>query len=225
MLDRIQRNLRRVHEQIAASAKRACREPSDITLICVTKSVWLDEIRCLYELGERNFGENRVDVMLEKMDALDDLSINWHLIGHLQRNKVSRLAKSNKQFAAIHSIESIALMDTIEKHHFYTKAFLEVNVADEESKYGVKLSEVEDFVKYIKNTACITLQGLMTMAPICTNQEHSRHWFKQLREIRNKIQDIYKYEKLDLSMGMSQDFEIAIEEGSTYVRVGSALFE
>ena len=208
-----------VIKRMAAACERAGRDPSEVKLVAVTKGHTLDEIRrVLLDNGHCYLGENRIQEWRDKAQALEAEDIEWHLIGNLQRNKV----KYCLPFSLIHSLNSVRLADELQKqgakkNHVF-KTLIEVNVADEASKLGISPEEAEDLAAYVKTLSHVQAEGLMTIAPYVHNPDEVRHYFAQLRKLRDKLS------LRELSMGMSGDFEVAVEEGATIVRVGSALF-
>lgn len=224
-LETIKHNLSVVQQNVAAACRRCNRAPEEVTLVAVTKTVGVTEIQALMQLGIRDFGENRVAVAAEKADMITAEDVNWHLIGHLQRNKVPAIHSSIK---SIHSVESLKLIKVLAKEAKKRgqdfNLFLEVNISGEESKYGISPSEAASFVAAIKEAGGLNLLGLMTMAPFTAKAEDTRPVFRGLKELQLGLQDELKIELPYLSMGMSNDYEVAIEEGATHIRVGSALF-
>lgn len=222
----IQENILKVREKVREAALRIGRNPDDITIIAVSKTVSPERIRMAYECGIVDFGENRVQELREKTDILD-LKCNWHLIGHLQTNKVKYIIGKVK---LIHSLDSIGLAEEIQKRAkaagLKVNALVQVNVAGEETKHGIKPKDAIGFVKEVAQMENIRIKGLMTIAPLVENPEEVRWVFADLRKL---LIDIRK-ENIDnidmdyLSMGMSNDFEVAIEEGANLVRIGTAIF-
>ncbi len=208
-------NLASVHFRVEAACVRSGRAPSDVTLIAVTKTVGSEEVRALHALGVSDFGENRVQDGLPK--ALEIPEARWHFIGSLQRNKVR---KALSGFSVIHSVDSAELAEQVARVAAETawrgEVLVEVNVAGEGQKGGIPLAETEGFVRGLQG---LKVSGLMTMAPLDADPEKARPAFRKLRELRDALGLRH------LSMGMSQDFEVAVEEGATMVRVGTALFE
>ncbi|HOX39477.1 MAG TPA: YggS family pyridoxal phosphate-dependent enzyme [Candidatus Brocadiia bacterium] len=227
-LNRLKENLAAVRNRIADACARCGRSPDSVRLVAVCKTVGPDAVRALYDLGQLDFGENRVQTGLPKIAALKDLrEIRWHMIGHLQRNKAK---KTIQEFRMIHSVDSEPLAAEIAARagecRMTMPAMLEVNVSGEESKFGVKCADVAPLAGRIRRMDGIRLEGLMTMAPFTDDMEVCRGVFRTLRELRDSINaDGDEPFMTELSMGMSQDFEIAVEEGSTCVRIGTALFE
>ncbi len=225
-----QKNLKENYEKILArireAAARSGRDPGEIKLIAVSKTVTADKVKAAFDAGIMDFGENRVQELCDKTDILD-IECNWHLIGHLQTNKVKYIAD---RVSMIHSLDSLELAHEIQKRAQKAgrriDVLVQVNVAGEESKFGIKPEETLDFVKAASKLENIRIRGLMTIAPMAENPENIRWVFANLRKL---LIDIGK-ENIDninmdyLSMGMSNDFEIAIEEGANMVRIGTALF-
>lgn len=206
---------------MADAATRAGRSPADVRLIAVSKTFPLDLIRAAYDAGQRDFGENRVQELLQKMETAGDLDIRWHLIGHLQSNKAR---KAVQLFDVVQSVDSIGLARRLERicdeqGRDELSVFVQVDLAREETKAGIPEDELPELVEYLKTCRRLKLDGLMLLPPFFDNVEDVRPYFKRLREIRDDI-----IPDGELSMGMSHDFEIAIEEGATVVRVGTAIF-
>ena len=225
----IAQNLAHVKQRIEESAKRSGRNPKEINLICVTKSVGTDQLRQALALGVTDIGENRVNDALSKFDGLGVLSVGlrWHMIGHLQTNKVR---KCLKVFNTIHSLDSLRLAIELSRQAKEVKkhidCFVEVNVSGEDVKYGIRPGDACSFIKEVSQLSNLHVKGLMTMAPFSEVQEDARPYFKSLSTLRDDLlkEDIPNTDIRELSMGMTQDFEVAIEEGATYVRIGTALF-
>ena len=222
----LKENLQEVEERIQASCLRAGRDRSEVTLVAVSKTKPAEMLKEAYDLGVRVFGENKVQEIREKYEALPK-DIEWHMIGHLQTNKVKYIVDKVK---LIHSVDSLRLADVIEKeaekHGRKVDILLEVNVAEEESKFGLKMHEVIPFTEKIAKYPHINLRGLMTIAPFVQNPEKNRTIFANLHKLYVDIQE----KNIDngtvsiLSMGMTNDYEVAIEEGATMVRVGTGIF-
>ncbi|MCR5509292.1 MAG: YggS family pyridoxal phosphate-dependent enzyme [Lachnospiraceae bacterium] len=219
-------NLIQVNENIAEAAKRSGRDPSDITLIAVSKTKPVSMIEEVYSLGVRDFGENRVQELVGKYDVLPH-DIRWHLIGHLQTNKVKYIVD---KVYMIHSVDSLKLAEEIsreaKKHSVTVNILIEVNVSGEESKFGVSPDELEDLIRKASVLPGIRIRGLMTVAPYVVDSEQNRAIFVKMKQfvvdiIQKNIDNVY----MDcLSMGMSGDYIVAVEEGATYVRVGTSIF-
>ena len=222
----ISENLLEVRQEIQNSCALVSRNPEEVNLVVVTKSVGTQEMTTLYQLGERNFAENRVDVLLEKQEALKAFpGIQWHFIGHLQRRKVKKVIHTIDYF---HALESLKLAEEIQKRATKVlSCFVEVNVSGEESKQGVSPAELLSFIQALQPFDKIKVVGLMTMAPFEADEVEQLAIFNQLRSLQEVINDLAYYYApcTDLSMGMSNDFSAAIQAGATYVRVGSALFK
>lgn len=222
----IRENLEDVNNQILAACRRSGRDPKDVTLIAVSKTKPASMITEAYDTGIRDFGENKVQELCEKYQTLPK-DIRWHMIGHLQRNKVKQVIGKAE---LIHSVDSIRLAEQLEedaaKQNINVNILLEVNVAEEESKFGFKLEETEDAICQIASFPHIKIKGLMTIAPFVENPEENRFIFKKLNQFYVDMQrkNIDNVTMSVLSMGMTGDYEIAIEEGSTLVRVGTGIF-
>lgn len=216
-----------MRRRIVSAAERAERDPADVVLVAVTKTRGLDEIRAAVEAGATDLGENYVQEMEEKAQALDDPSIRWHAIGHLQTNKVRTLAPF---VSLIHSVDSVRVAREIDRRAAAAERALpvlvQVNVSGEESKFGVETEQVLPLAREVAGLESCRLVGLMTMPPYCEDPEDNRPYFVSLRTIRERLIDHgIPAEKLrQLSMGMTCDFEVAVEEGATLVRVGTAIF-
>jgi len=225
-------NIRKLQSEISAAAINAGRDPNEITLIAVTKTYPAEAVTAAIHAGVTNAGENRVQEAVPKICALaNDLSLSplrWHLIGHLQSNK-ARLAVAN--FDMIHSVDSLKLATEINRHAAAAgklmSILIQVNISGEESKSGVDAESVEALVSGIlEECDHVAIHGFMTMAPL-TEPEAARPTFKGLRELRDHISQEIKHPRFtpaELSMGMSNDYRVAIEEGATMIRVGTAIF-
>lgn len=214
-----------VRARIAQAAARAGRNPASVTLVAVSKTAPAHRVYAAYLTGIRDFGENRVDEALAKQDELPSDSV-WHMIGHIQSRKARDVVG---RFALVHSLDSLGLAETLQRRAEVANArasvLLEVNVAGEESKYGFALADVAAAVGSVGRLDRLDVRGLMTMAPIVADPEAARLVFRALRELRDRLRAEYPALDLDeLSMGMTDDFEVAIEEGATLVRVGRAIF-
>jgi PLP dependent protein len=223
----IRENLLRVEERISSAARRAGRSAEEITLIGVSKTHPAEDIREAYAAGLRHFGENRVQEWEGKQGSLQDLSATWHLIGHLQSNKAARAAKL---FHSIDSVDDSALAQRLERARIETGAagklrvLIEVHIAAEEAKTGADVKDLPALAEKISTLPTLELAGLMCIPPFAENAEEARPHFKRLRELRDELSEQLGRTLPVLSMGMSHDFEVAIEEGATEVRVGTALF-
>lgn len=211
-----------VMERITTAAQRAGRKPEDITLLVVSKGQSPEAIQAVYAQGQRLFGENRVQELLTKKPLLPG-DIQWHLIGHLQTNKVKAILP---HITLLHSLDRESLlMEIVKRAASPVPCLIEVKVAREETKYGVSPEDLDAFVEKVLGQPAIQLRGLMGMASLTTDTAQVRREFQQLYRLFIRLKARYPEAPIDtLSMGMSGDFEIAIEEGSTLVRVGSAVF-
>ncbi len=226
------KRLHNIHSRISQAARRSGRNPADVQLIAVTKNVPIETIREAISLGVRHIGENKVQEALEKFKELGKWkvesghfpSLQWHLIGHLQTNKVRDAVGI---FDWIHSVDSLRLAEKInqecEKIQKVMPVLIEVNVSDEQSKYGVHPEELPALLEQTAAFKSIRIEGLMTMAPIVSDPTQARPYFQRLARLRDQL-NRGQTPISHLSMGMSQDFEAAIEEGATMVRVGTAIF-
>lgn len=224
------KNLALVRERIAAAARRAGRRPEEVALMAVTKTFPPDAIREAYQAGQRLFGENRVQEFAEKAPSLGDLGVaEWHLIGHLQSNKA---AKAAELFAAVDSVDSLRLAEKLnaaaQKANKRLPVLIEVNVGGEAAKSGAApgSEELEQMLTAVAQLEALQVRGLMTIPPFAEDPQQARPYFRKLRELRDQIaaRRLPGISLDVLSMGMSHDFEAAIEEGSTCVRVGTAIF-
>lgn len=212
-----------VRLRIARSAERAGRAAAGITMIAVSKTMPADVVREAFRLGMRDFGENRVQELLQKSDDLSDLPLRWHMIGHLQTNKVRAVVD---RVQAIHSVDSLHLAQRIQEAIPVDRSielFLQVNTSGEASKFGVAPGEMSALASSIRELSRLRVLGLMTLGPLTDDEGAIRRSFRTLRELLPELRHEFP-EASALSMGMSGDFEIAIEEGATHVRVGTALF-
>lgn len=223
-------NIAEIRERIAIAATRVGRSPEEITLMAVSKTVEPARIREAYQAGLRLFGENRVQEFAEKSGALAELKdAEWHLIGHLQSNKASKAAQL---FHAIDSVDSLRLAEKLnqaaQQAGKVLSVLIEIKVGTEESKAGIPLGspELEDILETASRLEHLQIRGLMTVPPFTENPDGARDYFRCLRDLRDQIarRKLPRVEMDVLSMGMSHDFEVAIEEGSTCVRVGTAIF-
>ena len=223
----IRENLLHVQERIFAAARRAGRPAEEITLIGVSKTQPAEAIREAYAAGLRHFGENRVQEWAGKQDGIQNLSATWHLIGHLQSNKAVRAAKL---FHSVDSVDDFALAQRLDRarSEIGTRAklrvLIEVHIAKEETKTGVGAEELPELVEKVARLPMLELAGLMCIPPFAENADEARPYFSRLRELRDDLAKRLGRALPVLSMGMSHDFEVAIEEGATEVRVGTALF-
>jgi PLP dependent protein len=219
-------NLKSVTRRIARCCEKSRRLPEEVSLVCVTKEASVDQIRQALNAGATTLGENRVRDAGAKYREIGDLAA-WHLIGHLQTNKVRDAVKL---FSLVHSVDSLYLAQAIDrearKQGKVQKVLIQVNVADEETKFGIPLSGAPDLVASAQALPNLRVEGLMTIAPLGDDPEKARPIFRALRQLRDTIdgQRTGGGALRQLSMGMTDDFEVAIEEGSTMVRVGRAIF-
>ncbi len=223
----IQENVARVQERIAAACRRNGRRVEEVRLIAISKTMPPEAIRAAYDAGLREFGENRVQEAKAKRSALADLTATWHLVGHLQTNKAK---PARDLFHWIHSVDSLRLAEKLAQAAACTSdrlpILLEVNLGEETAKSGVRAEEVASLAQQISQLETLELRGLMVIPPFFEDPERVRPYFRRLRELAREI-DAPKSPNVsmqDLSMGMSHDFEVAIEEGATMVRVGTAIF-
>ena len=219
-------NLKNVEERVQAACDRAGRKREEVTLIAVSKTKPVEMLQEIYDENIRDFGENKVQELCDKIEKMPK-DIKWHMIGHLQRNKVKYIVDKVEM---IHSVDSIRLAETIdkeaEKHGVIANILIEVNVAKEESKFGLMPEEVPEFVEKIAGFPHIRVKGLMTIAPFVENPEKNRTVFADLRKLSVDIakKNVDNVNVSILSMGMTNDYQVAIEEGATMVRVGTGIF-
>ena len=219
-------NLNIVEKNICEACKRANRSRDEVTLIAVSKTKPVSMLEEIYDEGIRDFGENKVQELTEKYETMAK-DIRWHMIGHLQRNKVKYIVD---KVQLIHSVDSVRLAQAIEqeaaKKDVIVDILIEVNVAEEESKFGLKLEEEIAMVEEISKYSHLRIKGLMTIAPYVENPEENRSVFAALRKLSVDIaqKNIDNVSVEILSMGMTNDYEVAIEEGATIVRVGTGIF-
>ncbi|MCI9236996.1 YggS family pyridoxal phosphate-dependent enzyme [Lachnospiraceae bacterium 50-23] len=222
----LKENLKNVEEKIKKACTDAGRKREEVTLIAVSKTKPLDTLKEAYDLGVRVFGENKVQELVDKYDALPK-DIHWHMIGHLQRNKVKYIID---KVDLIHSVDSLRLAEAIEKEAakrgITVNILIEVNVAGEESKFGLAPEAVDEFVEAVAQFEHIRVKGLMTIAPFVENPEENRSVFTALKKLSVDIakKNVDNVNVSMLSMGMTNDYQTAIEEGATMVRVGTGIF-
>jgi pyridoxal phosphate enzyme (YggS family) len=221
-------NLADVRRRVADAARRAGRDPDDVTVIAVSKTFSADHVREAWAAGQRDFGENKVQEALQKIDQTADIPARWHLIGHLQSNKARKAAGA---FACIHSVDSVDLLQRLDSAgqadaDSTPEVLIQVDLAGESSKFGAAMQDAERCVRLALTSTGVRLAGLMLMPPWNDDQEQTRPWFVRLREFRDSLiqSGVPAAALRHLSMGMSHDFEAAIEEGATLVRVGTAIF-
>ncbi|MGB9715943.1 MAG: YggS family pyridoxal phosphate-dependent enzyme [Thermodesulfovibrionales bacterium] len=228
-------NIKDIYRRMSHAAMRVERNPEDVKLVAVTKNVNIDIIKEALDWGLRIFGESRVQEAKEKIeelsrftyDTLPFTKISWHLVGHLQRNK----AKTAVQlFDLIHSLDSLELAKELERHAAKAgkiqRVLIQVKLSEEETKHGAHREDVVDLISAVSQLKNLKIEGLMTIPPFFDDPENARPYFRELRELMNKINKlrITDYELRELSMGMTHDFEVAIEEGATIVRIGTGIF-
>lgn len=220
----IAENLKQVRDRIAAAAERSDRSADDVALVAVSKTWPVGPIQEAYDVGQRIFGENKVQEIEEKVGPLPD-DIEWHLIGHLQKNKVRKVLP---HCASIHSIDSFALAERVGRiageEGLVAKVFLQVNVANDDAKFGFPVGVIREKFGEVLEIENLQVCGLMTVPSYEADPEEVRPYFAKLRAVRDELASAHTNPLAELSMGMSHDFEVAIEEGSTMVRVGSAIF-
>lgn len=210
----IARNLSKINLRIASACNSVGRDPSEITLVAVSKTFSIEDIQQAYDAGHRHFGESRLKEAQPKIEALPS-DVIWHFIGTLQSNKAKKIAQL---FPVIHTIDSEAKLKEISKAERLIEGFIEVNIANEPQKAGISPDSLDVFGQTVLSYSQVHLTGLMTIGPTVSDPELSRPYFRQLRNHAHRL-GVQK-----LSMGMSQDFDVAIQEGATHIRVGSAIF-
>lgn len=222
----LKNNLEEVNNIIKEHAVKVSRNPEDITLVAVSKTKPVEMLKEVYDLGVRDFGENYVQELVDKINQLPS-DIRWHMIGHLQTNKIKYIID---KVYMIHSVDTLHLAQAISKEavkrNLTVKILLEVNVADEESKFGLTKENFLENYKEMMNLPGIDILGLMTSAPYIENMEDNRQHFVQLRSLMTDLIDkgLYNKDNYYLSMGMTGDYPVAVEEGATLVRVGTGIF-
>jgi PLP dependent protein len=223
----IESHLAAIRSRIAAAAAAAGRPATDVSLLAVSKTFGPDHVRAAYAAGQRDFGENKVQEALQKQEATADLAIRWHLIGHLQSNKAKKAAPA---FAAIHSVDSVELLRRIDAAAVEAGSapdvYIQVDLAGEDTKFGAPEAEAGAIARAAASCHAARLKGLMLLPPWFDDPELARPYFRRLRGLRDRLIDegIDAAQLHELSMGMSHDFEVAIQEGATLVRVGTAIF-
>jgi hypothetical protein len=221
-------NARTLRERVAAAAQRSGRQPEDVRIIAVTKTVAVESLRAAHALGFDAFGENRVQEAEEKIAALRELDLRWELIGHLQTNKAARALQL---FNRIQSLDSLRLAEVLNargrENSWVVPVLLEVNVSGEPSKTGFTPGALREAARVVADCGWLRAEGLMTIAPLASDPEAARPHFRRLRELRDELAEHVPLAKgawRELSMGMTDDFAVAIEEGATLIRIGRALF-
>lgn len=224
--EQLQVNIEQVRAAIAQSAERVGRNPADVTLVAVSKTMPVELVQMAYNLGVTDFGENRVQEALPKIETFHPQDARWHMIGHVQSNKAKRVAGP---FALVQSVDSLRLAEALNRHASEVgrrlPVLLQVNVVGEASKEGVSLDEAVELARQVVALPSLSVEGLMTIAPLVENSEDARPVFRQLRLLRERLRDEAPQSTWQhLSMGMTGDYRVAIEEGATIVRVGRAIF-
>jgi len=220
----IAENLERVREQIAHAAAKVGRAPNEVELVAITKTHAAEKVREAIQAGQSLFGESRVQEARAKIPELPS-AIRWHFVGHLQKNKIRHALPL---FEMIHSVDSLALAQEMnriaEEEAMHPRVLLEINVAGEGSKFGFAPDKLREQMEALLALPRLSLLGLMTIPPLGEEPEASRKCFVQLRELRDRLQTEFRVDLAQLSMGMTQDYAVAVEEGATLVRVGTAIF-
>jgi len=216
-----------IRTRIARAADRAKRDPTSVRLVAISKTYSAEHVRAAAEAGQVDFGENKVQEALAKIDQTTDLSLRWHLVGHLQSNKAK---KAGARFDVVHSIDDVALIAKLDEAAIAADRRLEVlvqvDLAGEATKHGAGEHELLPIFEAARSAQAVRVVGLMLLPPAADDPEESRPFFRQVREVRERLLDRGVDASLltELSMGMSHDFEVAIEEGATLVRIGTAIF-
>lgn len=222
----IRENLKEVQDKLLQAQEISCRKDGSVLLVAVSKTKPVSDLQEAYRAGVRDFGENKVQELCDKYDQLPK-DIRWHMIGHLQRNKVKYLIGKT---ALIHSVDSLRLAEEISrqsvKKGVVTDILIEINCAEEESKFGVSFQEAEPLIRQIAQLPAVLVKGLMTVAPNTDDPEENRKYFRQMKQLSVDIarKNIDNVSMDVLSMGMTNDYMTAVEEGSTCVRVGTGIF-
>ncbi len=227
MNEALAKRFNQVRERIEQSARNAGRNPSEIKLVSVSKTHPMETLRDGVEVGIKVFGENKVQEGVSKIEEIGRDDAEWHLIGHLQKNKVRKVVQN---FDVIHTLDSLKLAKRLERiadeEGRELSVLVQVDLAGEETKSGIKEEGLQELVEFLKSCNYLKFNGLMIIPPFFSDIEKVRPYFKELRELRDKllVQKAFANDTGELSMGMSQDFEVAIQEGATIVRVGTAIF-
>ncbi len=218
-------NIKFLRENVKEAALISNRCPEDITIVVVTKGITADLVQKAVESGLNEIGENRVQEAGTKVDLLKGLNINWHMVGHLQTNKVKYAVE---MFDYLHSLDSLKLAHELEKNllrkNKVMKVFIEVNISGEVRKFGINPNEADEMVNEVLKLPHLDLMGFMTVAPVVENAEDCRPYFKELKNLSEDLGERFN-RKFYLSMGMSDDFQTAIEEGADFIRIGRAVFK
>lgn len=232
---RLAENIKDIYRRMSYAAMRVERNTDDVKLVAVTKNVNISIIKEAIDWGLRIFGESRVQEAKEKVeelsrfthDALQFTKISWHLVGHLQKNKAK---SATYLFDLIHSLDSLELAKELDRHASNSgkiqRVLIQVKLSEEETKYGVRKKDLMELIRAVAEMKNLKIEGLMTIPPFFDDPEKVRPYFRELRELKDEINDlrVTNYEIRDLSMGMTHDFEVAIEEGATMVRIGTGIF-
>ena len=217
-------NLERVLAQISDAARKARRSPDDVQLVAISKAHDADKIRAVHDLGQPIFGESRVQEARAKIPELPS-SLRWHFVGHLQKNKIRHALPLFELFHSVDQVDLARDMNRIaEEEGMHPPVLLEVNVAGEGSKFGFQPDKLRAEMETLLALPQLSILGLMTIPPLAEEAEASRRFFVQLRELRDDLQTEFHVDLAQLSMGMTNDFPVAVEEGATLVRVGTAIF-
>jgi PLP dependent protein len=223
-MNSIAENLERVREQIACAAAKSGRSTDDVELVAITKTHPAEKVRETVEAGQTLFGESRVQEARAKIPELPS-NVRWHFVGHLQKNKIRHALPL---FELIHSVDSLELAEEMnriaQEGGLHPRVLLEVNVAGEGSKFGFRSDRLREQIEALLALPRLSILGLMAIPPLAEEAQASRKYFIQLRELRDRLQTEFRVDLAQLSMGMTQDFPIAVEEGATLVRVGTAIF-
>lgn len=225
-MEDFKKNLEVIEENICNACKKAGRSRDEVTLIAVSKTKPIEDLQAVYDLNIRDFGENKVQELKDKIEVMPK-DMKWHMIGHLQRNKVKYIIG---KVELIHSVDSLRLAEEIskqaKKNNVNADILVEVNIGDEDSKFGISTDEVIELVKDIAKLENISIKGLMCVAPYVVDSEENRPLFHKIKDLSVDImkENIDNVSMSILSMGMSNDYQVAIEEGATMVRIGSNLF-
>ena len=227
MYEEVPRRLAEIRDRIANAAGRAGRQPGDVRLIAVSKTHPIDAVRAAADAGQIDFGENKVQEALLKIAQSADTPMRWHLIGHLQSNKVRKAAAGVNVIHAIDSVDLLKRVDQAARDAGRSvDALIQVDLALEDTKFGAPLADVPAIARAADTCSAANLVGLMLLPPLAENPEDARPWFARLRALRDELaaSGVPAGRLRELSMGMSHDFEVAVEEGATMVRVGTAIF-
>lgn len=222
-MNSISENILRIKQKIKSASERAGRDPDEVKLLAVSKTYSPLDINEAYESGQKIFGENRVQEALKKIEELNNSDIEFHLIGNLQLNKVKYL---QNKFSLVHSVDSIELIKEMEKRFYLIShvqdILIQINIAREPQKCGVLMEDFNSLLEYALKSNNVKVRGLMMIPPFTNTPEENRIYFRQMKKIYDKI--FQNHSEMILSMGMSDDFEIALEEGANMVRIGTAIF-